>query len=206
MNRPFRIVPKAPTTGTSLPSPILILGPAHSGKSELAHGFLDATQPATIIGTGTLDDPWIAKRVAELQSQRPPHWPAVLCERELVSALQAFTMKAQQILVDSLNLWLGAVAAQLDQKQTFEESEQTINRQVDGLIHYLTESPARMAESKGRMVLVSAESGAGGPPPRQIDRIFRLGLGLLNRRLAAFCPTVVLVSAGIPLVIKGPKA
>jgi len=44
--------------------------------------------------------------------------------------------------------------------------------------------------------------GAGTTPPFALERLFRQSLGRLNMRLAQILPQVVLLSAGLPLVMK----
>ena len=56
-----------------------------------------------------------------------------------------------------------------------------------------------------RLVLVSSEVGAGPPPARGAERQFRRSLGLLNQSLARAAASVVVVTAGIPQILKGGK-
>ena len=58
-------------------------------------------------------------------------------------------------------------------------------------------------DGEQRLVLVSAELGAGPAPARFLERVFREAVGIMNQHLAALCPTVLSVQAGLAQVLKG---
>ena len=51
-------------------------------------------------------------------------------------------------------------------------------------------------------MLVANEVGLGLVPETPLGRLFRDEAGRLNQAVAALCPRVVLVAAGLPLVLK----
>lgn len=55
----------------------------------------------------------------------------------------------------------------------------------------------------GPIVLISNEIGSGVIPLGQDNRAFVDALGGLNQQAAAACERVTLMSAGLPLVLKG---
>jgi adenosylcobinamide kinase/adenosylcobinamide-phosphate guanylyltransferase len=67
---------------------------------------------------------------------------------------------------------------------------------------------ARLQEAlKGRTgptVLVSNEVGLGIVPDNALARRFRDLQGVLNQRMAAIAPRVVMMVAGIPIAVKSP--
>jgi len=83
------------------------------------------------------------------------------------------------------------------QKHSLEQLERIIELEVDAFCNLI------QAKTETRLVIVSSEVGAGLTPPNPAARIFRQLAGRVNTRVAAACPTVVLVSAGLPLVLKG---
>ena len=70
---------------SSSKAPVLILGPAHSGKSEFAIRLFKPDQPAVVIGTSSLKERAFAARIDRLQSLRPAAWESI----DLVSDLPA---------------------------------------------------------------------------------------------------------------------
>ena len=61
-----------------------------------------------------------------------------------------------------------------------------------------------LAARAGATVLVSNEVGFGIVPDNALARSFRDLQGVLNQRLAAQAPRVVMMVAGIPIAVKSP--
>ena len=61
-----------------------------------------------------------------------------------------------------------------------------------------------LAARAGATVLVSNEVGLGIVPDNALARRFRDLQGVLNQRLAAQAPRVVMMVAGIPIAVKSP--
>ena len=68
-------------------------------------------------------------------------------------------------------------------------------RQLCGIIREYRDSK--------RIALVSSEVGAGITPPSSLARVYRQVTSRINCYLAEECRTVIMVSAGIPMVLKG---
>jgi adenosylcobinamide kinase/adenosylcobinamide-phosphate guanylyltransferase len=66
-----------------------------------------------------------------------------------------------------------------------------------------TDLCSAIAQAPGPIVLVGNEIGLGVIPLGQEVRAFVDALGLLNQRVAATCERVTLMSAGLPLTLKG---
>ncbi len=99
------------------------------------------------------------------------------------------------MLVDDLGTWL---TAELDAAQAWDAPRGTIAGRCTRLVQAI-------ATSAARLVLVSPEVGMGVIPATTSGRLFRDEIGALNAALAAECDEVLLVVAGIPLKLKGPK-
>ena len=67
-----------------------------------------------------------------------------------------------------------------------------------------TDLCSAIAHAPGPIVLVGNEIGLGVIPLGQEVRAFVDALGLLNQKVAATCERVTLMSAGLPLTLKGP--
>ena len=74
-------------------------------------------------------------------------------------------------------------------------AEQSVEDEGQKLIETLGNVP-------GNVALVSNEVGYGIVPENALARRFRDEAGILNQRLAAVCDRVVLVTAGLPLILK----
>ena len=75
------------------------------------------------------------------------------------------------------------------------KAKRTPDERFDNLVDYLAAAP-------GPLVVVSNEVGLGIVPDNAMARRFRDFAGRLNQKLAAIAPRVVLVTAGIPQILK----
>lgn len=188
-------VSAAPSLSESL-SPVLVIGAAYTGKSELAHHACQAELKTLVIGTADISEGLLQARVEELRRQRPPSWEHVQGDEDLGRQISEASERYEQILLDSINQWVAFHLLQNMQKYSLEQLGQHIEFLARDLVRAVEKSPARI-------VLVSSEVGAGITPPKAIARHFRQLVSRINCQLAAVCPSVVLVSAGIPMMIKG---
>lgn len=174
---------------TRAQAPVLVLGAAYAGKSVLAARMLLPDRPAVVLGTGELEDPTFVRRVMRLKELRPDVWKTVEPVRDLPAALADALAEVDQVLVDSFSQWLAA--------QCVEGADEERLAQYVGQI----ETAIRGAP-KARVVIVSAEAGAGPAPSRPLERLYRRALGDANQRLAALSATVIEVTVGIPRQLK----
>lgn len=190
-----------PENWTTLPSPLLVIGAAHSGKSQFALNLLDESKETTVIGTADPGEPAFALRLKELQSQRPPHWTLIEVapadSHELPRSLgKILAGGATQVMLDSINQWIAAMLVTDLGKYSMHQIEQRLETEF----YTLRETVAR--PKKNRLVMVTSETGAGTVPPAAVERLFRQSTGRLNCMLAEACATVIFMSAGIPLIMK----
>lgn len=181
----------------SLSSPILILGAAFSGKSELAIDALDGSQETTVLGTGQRDEPEMTRRIEELASKRPPTWLTIDVPLHLNEALLNLNPNHPQVLVDSLNQWMAALIFDGVNKYSDEQMQTHLQSESNRLARQVAEFPVQK-----RMVLVSSEVGASLSPNALPARLYRQATSRLNCQVASACRSVILVSAGIPLIVK----
>ena len=179
-------------------SPLLVIGAAYTGKSEMAHAACQAAARTAVIGTADLSEGLLRARVDELKRLRPSHWEHIEGQEDLGAQVRSLSVSGcfDQILLDSVNQWVAQHMLLNLQKYSLE--------QLSLHLEYLTKDlVSAIAEASCRIVLVSSEVGAGISPPRPIARTFRQLVGRINCRLAAACPSVIQVTAGIPLTLKG---
>ncbi|MBM3643213.1 MAG: bifunctional adenosylcobinamide kinase/adenosylcobinamide-phosphate guanylyltransferase [Alphaproteobacteria bacterium] len=179
-----------------LPPVTLVLGGARSGKSThaeaLASGTLQGAPPraATYIATAEPGDMEMATRILAHRARRGPHWTTIEEPLALARALADAAGRGAPVLVDCLTLWLSnLMGADADR----DEATDDLAAALDGLAV--------------PVVLVSNEVGLGIVPETPLGRAFRDAQGRLNMRVAALADRVVLMSAGLPLVLKDrPRA
>jgi adenosylcobinamide kinase/adenosylcobinamide-phosphate guanylyltransferase len=194
------VVPAGASPPPRAPRRQLVLGGARSGKSREAERRLSAHPSVRYVATGGRrpgDAEWRA-RVALHRARRPSAWTTV--ETLDVAGVLAAAGPQDAVLVDCVALWLtgrlDAARAWTVEPGTpaYAESLAAVHRATDELV-------AAVAATRGHVVLVSNEVGAGVVPEHASGRLFRDLLGDLNARLAEVCDDVDLVVAGrvVPL-------
>lgn len=180
----------------------LILGGQKSGKSRLAEARAmawlgaDASHRAVLVATAMAGDAEMAGRIRRHQADRAARLPALtLVEEPLdpAAALAHCSRPDTLVLVDCLTLWLTHHLMPLRPGPS-TDSPQCL---IDTLC-------AAIAAAPGPVVLVSNEIGWGVIPLGPEVRGFVDTLGRLNQAVAAVCPRVTLVAAGLPLSLRTP--
>ncbi|GLX79243.1 adenosylcobinamide kinase/adenosylcobinamide phosphate guanyltransferase [Thalassotalea insulae] len=187
----------------------LVLGGARSGKSSFAEksvlAQLSAGQVPIYIATAEPLDRGMKQRIAHHQKLRQHQaWQLIECPKALEQPLAELVV-GDVILIDCLTLWLSnqLSTALLRQKRTQAENAQYLgdylHQQVASLVQLLSQHPANIT-------LVSNEIGLGVVPMGQETRVFVDHQGWMNQALAQVADKVTLVTAGIPLALKGDGA
>jgi len=170
---------------SSLPSVTLVLGGARSGKSLYAEGLVEMFAERIYLATAEAKDAEMAQRIDEHQKRRGPGWKTLEEPLDLAGALKTHSKDSLPVLVDCLTLWLANImAAGLD---------------VDVETRTLTET---LKNATGPVVLVSNEVGQGIVPDNALARAYMDHAGRLNQAVAVAANRVVLMSAGLPHVLK----
>jgi adenosylcobinamide kinase/adenosylcobinamide-phosphate guanylyltransferase len=169
-----------------LPRLTLVLGGARSGKSRYAEALVTSTAPPWVyVATAEARDAEMHARIAEHRHRRGGHWRTIEVPLDLAGTLERLAGSPPAVLIDCLTLWLSNVI--LAHRNVAEES--------DRLLEVL-------AAMSGPVVAVSNEVGLGIVPDTPLGRTFRDAQGVLNQRVAAAAERVVLMTAGIPLILK----
>ena len=168
----------------------LILGGARSGKSHFAETLIMRhAAPWLYVATAQAFDDEMAERIAGHRARRGPGWTTVEAPLDLAGALEPEGRSGRPVLVDCLTLWLSNIML----------ADRAIEAETDRLLAVL----ARRLPGAAPLVLVSNEVGLGIVPDNALARRFRDAQGVLNQRVAAAADHVVLMTAGLPLVLKG---
>jgi adenosylcobinamide kinase/adenosylcobinamide-phosphate guanylyltransferase len=129
----------------------------------------------------------MAARIARHRAARPPAWRAVEEPIALAATLRAECAAGRFVIVDCVTLWLSNLLL----------AEAPLEPERAALLDALPALP-------GRVLLVTNEVGLGIVPENALARRFRDAQGAINQALAALCDRVTLVTAGLPMVLKGP--
>lgn len=176
----------------------LILGGARSGKSREAERQAAASGLAvTVIATAEALDEEMVARIRRHQADRPAGWRTVEAPTALAQTLRQEAAADRCLIVDCLTLWLSNLLADAHTLPAGATAEDLplFRRERDALLQTLPTLP-------GCVILVANEVGLGLVPETPLGRLFRDEAGRLNQAVAALCPRVVFVAAGLPLVLK----
>ena len=179
----------------------LILGGARSGKSrEAERRAADSGLAVTVIATAEALDAEMAARIRRHQDDRPAGWRTVEAPLALADTLRAEAAADRCLLVDCLTLWVANLLADADRLPPGASADELplFRRERDALLAALPTLP-------GHIIFVANEVGLGLVPETPLGRLFRDEAGRLNQAVAALCPRVVFVAAGLPLVLKQAK-
>jgi adenosylcobinamide kinase/adenosylcobinamide-phosphate guanylyltransferase len=169
----------------------LIIGGAKSGKSSHALQLAEEMSPRRVfIATAEARDQEMTLRIARHQAERGPTWRTVEEPLDLVGALNGVDDPAAVVVVDCLTLWLGNLLTRA------ELDAEAVQKHCEDLA-------AALPKISSRVILVSNEVGLGIVPDNALARSFRDLAGNLNQNLARVCQRVILITAGIPLMLKG---
>ncbi|WP_206483454.1 bifunctional adenosylcobinamide kinase/adenosylcobinamide-phosphate guanylyltransferase [Thalassotalea sp. G2M2-11] len=188
----------------------LVLGGARSGKSSFAEQVVvQQSAKADIIpiyiATAQPLDNEMQQRIAHHQALRVrQNWQLIECPLALTTTLTELAPNAH-VLIDCMTLWLSnqlsAVVSQLDsQEREPFDNNQKINELLHAKVAELIECLKQLC---GNITIVSNEIGLGVVPMGMEIRVFVDHQGWLNQQLANIADQVTLVTAGLPMTLKG---
>lgn len=176
----------------------LILGGQKSGKTRRAESLAaawlarSADHEAVYIATAQAWDEEMRERIARHRRDRAERVPRMRTVEEplaLAQAIGANSKAGTLVVVDCLTLWLTA--------SLMPAAGQSPAAADAGAIASAVRACA------GPLILISNEIGLGVIPLGRDVRNFVDTLGTLNQQAAAACERVTLMSAGLPMVLKG---
>jgi adenosylcobinamide kinase/adenosylcobinamide-phosphate guanylyltransferase len=165
---------------------LLVLGGARSGKSAYAENRAQAHPGEMIyIATAEVTDAEMAERIRHHQERRGTRWRTIEAPLELSGTLRKHDGPDSVILIDCITVWISNLMFH--------------DRAVEPSV---ADFCAALAQSKGRVIVVSNEVGFGIVPENALARRFRDFAGRANQAIATAADEVVLVVAGLPLTVK----
>ena len=163
-----------------------VLGGAASGKSAFAEALVLGTGRARVyLATAQAFDDEMRAKIARHTDARGTGWRTVEAPRDVAPVLDGLR-RHEICLLDCATLWLS--------NQMLAEAD--LASEQAALL-------AALARCAAPVVVVSNEVGHGVVPDNRLARAFREAQGRLNIALAAQADLAVLVTAGLPQVLKG---
>ena len=173
------------TLNFPLPPLTLVLGGQRSGKSAYAERLF--TDGGVYLATGHATDPEMEERIEAHVERRGSGWLTHEEPIDVAGALKRIAKLhgAKPVLLDSLGMWVA-------------------NMMHAGLAPIIEAEALAEAcvRHPGPVVCVSDEVGLGVIPMNELARSYVDALGLVNQITAARADRAVLVSAGLPLILK----
>jgi len=170
----------------------LVLGGARSGKSHYAEQVaIESGLPVIYIATAEAGDAEMQGRIEKHRQDRPQHWQTVEEPIKLADVIQQYSSSNSCLLIDCLTLWLTNI---LFDKQG-NEQQSLFGQESKALFKAL-------GVFSGQLVMVSNEVGLGIVPIEKMTRRFVDEVGLLHQQIVSYSDKVVLVTAGLPQILK----
>jgi adenosylcobinamide kinase/adenosylcobinamide-phosphate guanylyltransferase len=209
-------------------------GKSRRAESLAQHWLAGAPQrSALLIATAQAFDDEMRLRIERHRQDRLVRVPGMKTIEEplaLAATIKAFSHPDTLIVIDCLTLWLTAqlmppnadlvttASAHLtghlskasnsppltDSPSLTDNHTSTKNLPATSWQALATDLCNATAQARGPLVLVGNEIGLGVIPLGQEVRAFVDALGLINQMVAATCERVTLMTAGLPLTLKGP--
>ncbi len=172
----------------------IITGGGRSGKSRFALQWAARFGSAKcFIATCPRIDDEMDSRIKAHQDERADlGWDTVEAQEEIVSVLHP---GYDVFLLDCVTLWINNLMYKYEKLgETLTES--IVSGHCNALIQKVSAIPAHL-------VVVTNEVGMGIIPEEPSTRLYRDLVGRANQTIASAAGTAVLMSCGIPMVLKG---
>ena len=178
----------------------LILGGQRSGKSRCAERraadwLATPGHSAVLLATARAGDDEMRERIARHRADRARRVPGLVVDEvplQLASALRRHSAPRCLVVIDCLTLWLTNLLMPLHGDAITSAAWRPMSDALcDALRH-----------AGGPVLLVSNEIGLGVSPLSSESRRFVDELGRLHQAVAALCPRVTLMVAGIEVPVK----
>ncbi len=189
-----------------------VIGGARSGKSSFALKEASKIQgQKAYMATAEAFDEEMKERIAKHKKERNSDWDTYEEPVRIADALSDLKSRYPVVIIDCLTIWLSNLM--LNDLDCDKEIGILVN--VLQNVRAIHESPLRQNHNselcKGeaaprpcsKLFIVSNEVGMGIVPENEPARRFRDMAGFLNQKVAEAADEVYLVTAGIPLKIKG---
>ncbi len=175
-----------------------IIGGARSGKSlfALTRASEIEGQKAYIATAEALDDE-MRERIGKHKAERSDEWDTLEEPLKLSPLINTLQGRYRVVLLDCLTIWLSNILLKFEAAGTDNELPE------DSISEFTSFLGGLKHADDFDLFMVSNEVGTGIVPENKLARTFRDLSGALNQKIAELSDEVYLVTAGIPLKIKG---
>lgn len=168
---------------------ILLTGGARSGKSRKALDIASAYSRKAFIATAEPLDSEMEARIAAHRRERGEGFTTLEESTDLAGAIASLPTGTDVAIIDCLTVWLGNLLYH------FQNEEDRL-RCIEEFLESLKSPPCNL-------VIVTNEVGMGIVPLDRSTREYRDLAGGLNQKVAAVSDTVIFMTCGLPLLLKG---
>ena len=174
---------------------VLITGGARSGKSRYAEALAQHFGGEEVVYIATLapSDDEMERRIAQHRARRAVSWQTVEARLEVAESISE--AKTEVILLDCLSGFVSNVLLKHE-----DRGEVAVTKMISEAAEEVLDA---VQASQKTVIMVSNEVGSGVVPAYPLGRWYRDALGAVNARVARAADAVVLMSVGIPQILKG---
>ena len=187
-----------------------VIGGARSGKSSFVlNQAMGIDGPKAYIATAEALDEEMAERIGQHKDDRGTGWDTHEETVDISGNLQNLIDRYSVVVLDCLTLWLSNILIRTQSLPTGQAGTEHRTQTVEDGIKELTvtlqevKNGQRTTDDLSRLFIVSNEVGMGIVPENELAREFRDLAGFLNQKVAEIADEVYMVTAGIPVRIKG---
>ncbi len=175
---------------------ILITGGARSGKSRYALELAESiAEKRLFVATSPRLDPEMKERIDRHKQERAGrNWDSLEEELHLSSLFTKHLEKYDVVLIDCLTLWINNLLY-TGERNNREIDDCFIRERIISLINAARKSLVTT-------ILVTNEVGLGIVPANKLARKYRDLVGIANQTIGRVADDLIMVSCGVPLVIK----
>ncbi len=177
-----------------------VIGGARSGKSSFALNEVSEMKglKAYIATAEALDDEMM-DRIQQHKNDRGQEWGNYEEPVNIAELISKIKDKYEIIVLDCLTLWLSNL---LTRTEDTDAGKRTAEKSIEELV---VEFKNLKHSSVAALYIVSNEVGMGIVPDNPLAREFRDLTGFMHQKVAETADDVYMVTAGIPIKIKGKK-
>jgi adenosylcobinamide kinase/adenosylcobinamide-phosphate guanylyltransferase len=169
-----------------------VIGGARSGKSSFALKTASALEgQKAYLATAEALDQEMKERICKHKEERGATWDTHEEPVKIAVMLQGMMDRYDVVVLDCLTLWLSNLVC----------NNMDCDKEINDLMNVLQN--AKRETRNAKLFIVSNEVGMGIVPENELARRFRDFAGILNQKVAEIADEVYLVTAGIPMKIKG---
>jgi len=164
---------------------------------------LKSCEPVLFVATATADDEEMRQRIEQHQRARPDSWKTLEAATHIGSQILQKIDKNRTVIIDCITLLLNNIFMQYFPNTKGQLDAPLIERKIIAELDELIDCINRIDAD---FIIVTNEVGLGIVPADSMSRLYRDLLGKANQMLAQHADKIYLMVAGIPLLLKLPKA